>query len=200
MFARALPLLLLFPLMIPAQAQDCKVRLAEDFVPMTRTERAAYYESQIAGPNALFETAVQGGLYQGLDRPREYGQGTEGYALRFGSLYGQRIIAESFENGLALWRDEDNRYFNSGEHGVLRRIAYAAASTLLARHDDGSRSLSVSGIGGTAIGAFVSRTWASRSTTTLGDGAVEFGISMGLRFGFHLAHEFSPRLLGRLVQ
>ena len=183
-----------------AQPSSCDVRVAEDFVPMTRTGRAAYYVSQIAGPDAFFETAVQAGIYQGADRPREYGQGSEGYALRFGSLYGQRVIAESFENGFALGLHEDNRYFASGEHALARRIAYAAASTLLARHDDGSRGPAISAIGGTAVGAFVSRTWAPRSTTTLGDGAVEFGISMGLRFGFHLAQEFSPRVLGRLLQ
>jgi len=180
------------------QSQLCDVRLAEDFVPMSRTERAANYEKQIAGPQAFFETAVQAGVYQGVNRPREYGQGTEGYALRMGSLYGQRVIGQTFENGLALWRHEDNRYFASGKRNVAARIAYAAESALLARHDDGGRSVSVSAIGGTAIGAFVSRTWAPRSTTSLADGAVEFGISMGLRFGFNLAREFSPRVLGRI--
>lgn len=193
-------LLLLFPWLALAQPSACQIRTADDFLPMTRSERAADFILQVIGPDGFAETAIQAGIYQGIDRPRGYGQGAEGYGQRFGSLYGQRAIAEAAQYGLGAALHQDNRYFASGRHGFARRLAYAAESTLLARRDDGSRTLALAGIGGAAAGAFLSRAWAPGGARSFGDGAVEFGFAMGLRFGFHLAREFSPRVLGRIVR
>ena len=176
---------------------ECRVRRAEDFVPMTRTERAAYYVSSIAGPESFLYAAARAGGAQAVDRPREYGQGAEGFGLRMGSAFGERVIGQTFEHGFALGLHEDNRYFASGRRGFGRRAAYAFASAFLARHDDGSRGVSYSTLGGAAVGSFVSRTWQPRSTTSLADGAVSFGITMGLRAGFNLLREFAPARLAR---
>jgi hypothetical protein len=184
--------ILIAPVLLHAQQPDCRVRTAEDFVPMTRTERAAYYVQSIVGPEAFLYSAVRAGGGQGIDRPREYGQGMEGFGLRMGSAYAERTIGQTFEHGFALGRHEDNRYFSSGKRGFGPRLAYAFSSAFLARHDDGSRGLSLSTLGGTAVGAFVSRTWQPRSTTSLADGGVSFGITLGLRAGFNVIREFAP--------
>ena len=67
-------------------------------------------------------------------------------------------------------------------------------STLLARHDNGNTYFSFSRMGGAAGAAFISREWQPRSTTTAGDGAVSFGISMGSDVGFNVVREFWPGL------
>ena len=182
--------------MLSAQ-DDCRLRLAEDFVPMTRTERAAYYVASLAGPESFLYAAARAGGAQGIDRPREYGQGAEGFGLRLGSAYGERVIGQTFEHGFALGLHEDNRYFGSGRRGFGGRLGYAFTSAFLARHDDGSRGFSYSGFGGTAVGAFVSRTWQPHSTTSLADGAVSFGITYGLRVVFNVAREFAPSRVPR---
>lgn len=167
---------------------------------MTRTERAANYAHSLAAPEAFLYAAIRAGGAQAIDRPREYGQGLEGFGLRMGSAYGERVIGQTFEHGFALGLHEDNRYFASGRPGFAGRAGYAFASAFLARHDDGSRGLSVSVLGGTAVGAFVSRTWQPHSTTSLADGAVSFGITLGLRAGFNLLREFQPHRRPRLPQ
>lgn len=196
--ARLLTLVLLIGTVpLHAQSPDCRVRTAEDFVPMTRTLRAAYYVRSIVGPEAFLYSAVRAAGEQAIHRPREYGQGAEGFGLRMGSIYAERIIGQTFEHGFALGLHEDNRYFASGQRGFGRRLAYAFGSAFVARHDDRSRALSLSVLGGTAVGAFVSRTWQPHSTTSMADGAVSFGVTLGLRAVFNVAREFMPAVVAR---
>ena len=167
---------------------------------MTRTERAKDYVDSLIGPGAIAFTTMRAGVDLGVQRPREWGQDVPGAVVRLGSTYAEYAITETLEHGFALGLHEDNRYFWSGKHGIAARLAYAASSTVLARHDDGSRSLSFSAIGGAASGALLARTWQPYSTTSLPDGAVSFGITMGIRLGMNIAREFSPRVMGRLLR
>jgi hypothetical protein len=100
--------------------------------------------------------------------------------------------------GLGSVLHEDNRYFNSGKKGFWSRTGYAVASGILARHDDGTRHLSISQLGGVAAGAFVSRTWQPPSQHSLGDGGISFGITMASNMGFSVVKEFLPDI-GRAI-
>jgi hypothetical protein len=141
----------------------------------------------------------QASIGQLRNSPHEWGQGAEGFGRRYGSGYAQRIVGQTIENGLAFGLDEDNRYFRSGKTGI-GRLGYAITSAFLARHDDGSRFISISAIGGAAGGAFISRAWQPRSTTSMGDGARSFGISIGVRVGLNVAREFLPHRIGKFLQ
>ena len=101
--------------------------------------------------------------------------------------------------GLSSVLHEDNRYFNSGKKGFWSRTGYAVASGVLARHDDGTRHLSISQLDGVAAGAFVSRSWQPPSQHSLGDGAVSFGITMASNMGFGVVKEFLPDI-GRAIK
>lgn len=193
--------LLFLPVVAISPAADpCLVRTAEDFVPMTRSERIAYAAHSALGRPAFFFAGMRAGIDQGADQPKEWRQGARGFGLRMGSLYGEYFIDQVFEQGIAYARHEDNRYFASGEHGFGRRLGYAMLSTIAARRDDGSRTVSLSVIGGAAGAAFVSRAWQPRSTTSAGDAAVDFGLTLGTHMAMNIMREFSPRLLGRILQ
>ena len=163
-----------------------------EFAPMTRSERIVNYANHIAGPESVLRAVASAGIKQASDNPKEWGGGAEAYGERIGSAFAQHVIQSTLTDGSAWALHEDNRYFVSGESGFFRRVKYAVRGTLLARHDDGSQSLSYSRIGGTAGAAFISRIWQPRSTTTAGDGAVSFGINMGAEIGFNVFREFWP--------
>jgi hypothetical protein len=179
---------------------DCLYRTAEDFVPMTRSERIAEARTAVASTTPFIYSAIRAGIDQGHNRPREWGKDVEGFGLRYGSIYAENFIGQTFQQGVSYALHEDNRYFASGKRNVVRRFGYAIASTLLARYDDGSRSISVSAIGGAATGAFISRAWQPRSTTSAGDAAVSFGLTMATRAGINVLREFSPRFIGRILR
>ena len=123
----------------------------------------------------------------------------EGYGRRSGSAYGQHLIGSTVSNAIAFRLLEDDRYFKSGKTGI-GRLSYAIMSTLLARHDDGSRFISFSAIGGVAAGAFISRAWQPRSANSAGDGAVSFGYAIAARAGINVLREFLPRRLERILK
>lgn len=168
-----------------------------EFAPMTRSERFVNYATQLADPASVLSAAASAGIRQASNSPKEWGGGAEAYGYRIGSAFAQHVIQNTLMYGSSWALHEDNRYFVSGQSGFFRRTKYAIRGTLMARHDNGSQSLSFSRVGGTAGAAFISRIWQPRSATTAGDGAVSFGISMGSQIGFNIVREFFPDLKRR---
>jgi len=167
---------------------------ARDFKPMTQPERNRLYFKNMTNPIMFFKAAFSGAIDQANNKPQEWGQGAEGYGKRFANILGQYSIQKTTSFGLGSLLHEDNRYFNSGKTGFWPRTGYALESSMLARHDDGSRHISISQIGGVAAGAFISRLWQPPSHSSAGDGAVSFGITMASNTGFSVVKEFLPDL------
>ena len=165
---------------------------------MTRGERFSDYLGSVASYKTVLRAAVAAGIEQANGTPGEWGGGAEGYGLRIGNTFAYNMIKRTVEYGMSAALHEDNRYFASGETGFFRRTKYAVKSTFLARHNDGSQFISFSRFGGAAGAAFISRSWQPRSTTSAGDGAVSFGITMGADVGINVFHEFWPDLKRRL--
>ena len=167
---------------------------ASDFRPMTQGERTDLYWKTMVNPLSFVKAGFSSGIDQWNDKPSEWQQGAAGYGQRYANILGQYSIQRTVTFGLSSLLHEDNRYFNSGKHGFWSRTRYALESGLVARHDDGSRHISISQLGGVAAGAFVSRLWLPASQNTAGDGAVSFGITMGWNMGFGVLKELLPDL------
>lgn len=171
---------------------------ARQFHPMTQQERTHLYLQTMINPLGFIKAGLSAGFDQWADKPKEWEQGASGYGKRYANILGQYSIQRTVTFGLSSLLHEDNRYFNSGKKGVWPRLGYSFASGVLARHDDGSRHISISQLGGVAAGAFLSRTWLPRSQSSAGDAAVSFGITMGSNIGFGVLKEFLPDL-GRAI-
>jgi len=172
---------------------------ASDFRPLTQRERTQIYLKTMVNPLGYLKAGFSAGIDQSKDKPSEWEQGASGYGKRFANILGQYSIQRTVTFSLGSALHEDNRYFNSGKKGLWSRTGYAVASGILARHDDGSRHLSISQLGGVAAGAFLSRTWQPTSQHSPGDGAVSFGITMASNMGFGVVKEFLPDL-GRAIK
>jgi hypothetical protein len=172
---------------------------ASDFRPLTQQERTHLYFKTMVNPLGYMKAGFSAGIDQWEDKPEEWEQGASGYGKRYANILGQYSIQRTVTFGLSSALHEDNRYFNSGKKGFWSRTVYALSSGILARHDDGSRHFSVSQVGGTAAGAFLSRLWQPPSQDSAGDGAVSFGITMGSNIGFSVVKEFLPDL-GRAIR
>jgi len=171
---------------------------ASDFQPLTQKQRTQIYLKTMINPLGFLKAGFSAGIDQWNDKPAEWEQGASGYGKRFANILGQYSIQRTVTFGLASVLHEDNRYFNSGKHGFWSRTGYSLASGILTRHDDGTRHLSISQLGGVAAAAFLSRTWQPPSQDSLGDGAVSVGISMASNVGFGVMKEFLPDI-GRKI-
>jgi hypothetical protein len=190
----------LFLLEAHAQPVNCSQRTAEDYVPLTRSDRAADYLRRLIGPQAFVYAGALAGLGQWENRPREWGQGAAGYGLRYRDSFARNSIVATLQDGLALGLDEDNRYFTSGEHGLKRRLEYVLTSPFLARHSDGSRTLSISALGGVAAGSLIQQAWQPPSTAYMGNAVRSFALTFAFREGLHFFREFAPRRMAEMFR
>lgn len=173
---------------------------ASEFRPLTGRERTHLYLETMVNPFGYVKGAFSAGIDQWKDKPPEWKQGMPGYGKRYVNVVAQYSIQRTVTFGLSSALHEDNRYFNSGKKGFWTRTGYALVSGFYARHDDGTRHISVSQLGGVAAGAFLSRSWQPSSQDSAKDGAVSFGITMMSNVGFSAVKEFIPdlgRALGR---
>jgi hypothetical protein len=167
---------------------------AAQFKPVTQPERNRLYLQSMVNPFTFVKAGFSAGLDHWNNKPTEWHQGAAAYGQRFANILGQYAVQKTATYSLSSLLHEDNRYFNSGKHGLWPRVGYALSSGILARHDDGSRHVSISQIGGAAAGAFIARAWLPPSQSSAGDGAVSFGITMASNAGFGIVKEFLPDL------
>jgi hypothetical protein len=167
---------------------------SKDFRPMTQPERNRLYFKTMVNPLGFAKVGFSAGIDQAEAKPTEWEQGASGYGKRFANILGQYSIQRTVTYGLGSAMHEDNRYFNSGRQGIWPRTGYALSSGILARHDDGSLHFSISQVSGVAAGAFLARTWLPPSQSSVGAGAVSFGITMASNMGFSVVKEFLPDL------
>jgi hypothetical protein len=67
-----------------------------------------------------------------------YGQGADGYAKRFGAAYADIMVTKMVSRAiLPIVLHQDPRYFYQGSGTIRSRIAYALASAVMCRADDG---------------------------------------------------------------
>jgi hypothetical protein len=172
---------------------------ASQFQPLTQDERTKIYLKTMVNPLGYLKAGFSAGIDQWKDKPAEWEQGGSGYGKRYANIFGQYSIQRTVTFSLSSVLHEDNRYFNSEKKGFWSRTGYAVASGMLARHDDGTRHVSISQLGGVAAGAFLSRSWQPPSEHSLGDGAVSFGFTMASNMAFGVVKEYLPDI-GRAIR
>ena len=165
-----------------------------DFAPMTRSARLRDYLDGALGAHAFTNAVLRAEVGQLTGNPKEWGRGLRGFMKRAGSGFAQHFIRQTLRYAISSLLHEDNRYLRSGRAGFWKRSRYALASSFLARHDNGHRKVSISGIGSAAGASFISRAWLPRSVATAGAGASSFGITIGADIGANMLHEFWPDL------
>ena len=165
------------------------------YTPLTQEQRLHNYLHSLYGPMSLLSGAISAGYGQWQHRPEEWQLGAEGYGMRYGSGYAQRIVRETLTFSASSLLHEDNRYFRSTETGAGQRIKHAVLSTFTAHRDDGSTKFSYSRIGGVLGGSLISRAWQPPSTASLTDAMSNFSTSIGVAAGLNVFKEFLPRKL-----
>ena len=149
------------------------------------------------GPVPLIGEALGAGVSQWADTPHEWGQGWNAYGRRYGSNLAYNAVRQTIAYGVSIPFREDNRYFGSRADGILPRAGYAVLSTFTARHPDGSRQFSVSGVVSVLGAAGISSVWGPRSWKGAGNIAENAGISFAATAGLNVVREFLPDLFHR---
>jgi hypothetical protein len=169
-----------------------------DAKPQTARQRFHDFWMNTAGPVPIIGEAAGAGLGQWENSPREWGQGGSGFGKRFASNMAYNAVRNTISYGAGELFHEDNRYFASGKEGVKARVAYALVSPAIARHRDGRRTVSISGLAGIAGAASISLAWSPPSWQGGKNVAENFGLTYAGTVGVNIVREFVPDLVRRL--
>lgn len=111
-------------------------------------------------PSTFAAAGVTAGIQQGRNSYYQWGQGSEGFAKRFGAAYGtaaQNLLITSVVADSVF--HQDPRYFYSGHGTKSQRALYAVKSAFLARGDNGKWQPPYAGMVGTIASAELSQVY-----------------------------------------
>lgn len=114
------------------------VSYAPDAAPLTRKQKFELAWKSASDPVTLVGVGVLTGINQAADRWGAYGQGTQGYAKRYGATYAD-VFASTIIGGAVMPSilKQDPRYFYKGRGSKRSRILYALASPVICKGDNG---------------------------------------------------------------
>jgi hypothetical protein len=101
--------------------------------------------------------AFLSGIGQAEDSEPGYGQGSQGFAKRFGAAFADGTI-ENYMTGAVLpsLLHEDPRYFQAGQGSFWHRTFYSMSRNLITRTDSGGEQFNYSEVVGGALSAAIS--------------------------------------------
>jgi hypothetical protein len=164
--------------------------------PLTAAQKFQLGWKTIIDPVRLLGTGIAAAIEQERNTYREFGQGTEGYAKRFGAQYANRVSNTLI--GHVLTQSvfhQDPRYFYKGTGSIRSRFLYAIATAFVCKGDNGHWQPDYSDVLGGAASSEISTLYypaSSRTELRLFHNVLE---GFGGRAAGHLAEEFVLRKL-----
>jgi hypothetical protein len=162
--------------------------------PLTAAQKFQLGWRTVVDPVIFFSTGVAAGIQEARGNYPEFGQGTEGYAKRFGAQYADHV--SSIIIGHVVMQSifhQDPRYFYKGTGTIRSRALYAIGTAFVRKGDNGNWQPDYSDVlGGMAATELSSLYYpaTSRPVRRLADSvALEFGG----RAIHNLLHEFVLR-------
>jgi hypothetical protein len=165
--------------------------------PLTRRQKYAMAWKTSIDPITWIASGGVAASQQADNAFKGYGQGTQGYAKRFGAAYGDEVIG-TFLGGAVLPSifKQDPRYFYKGTGTVRSRVLYAVATSVICKGDNGHWQLGYSGILGSMAAGEISNVYYP-STNKDGVGLMfeETGIGIAANAIANVFQEFVVRRL-----
>ncbi len=106
--------------------------------PLTPKQKFELAAKSVVDPFTFVVVAGTAGVQQAQNHFREYGQGSQGYAKRFGAVYADTVTG-TFIGGAILpsLLKQDPRYFYKGTGSKASRSLYAISRAVICKGDNG---------------------------------------------------------------
>ncbi len=109
-----------------------------DAAPLTRRQKFSLAWKFTGDPVNLFMAGVVAGTEQSSDTLAGYGQGTRGYARRFGATYADGFSSTMLGQAiLPSLLHQDPRYFVKGTGSIRSRALYSVSTIVICKGDNG---------------------------------------------------------------
>ncbi len=136
---------------------------ADENVPgYSRDERLRNYLYRTYSWQRMATLGADSAIDHLLFDPRGWNRGPDGFACRYASSFGSRIVRNSIELGSGILLREDTRFHTSHERSFLTRLRFATTGAVLVQGPGGNRRFAFSRLAATVGGVVVCSTWRPR--------------------------------------
>lgn len=140
-------------------------------------------------------TAVTAGFEQVTNDKAGYGQGSLGYAKRYGADFTDGFTNELFVTAVfPVLLHEDPRYYRLGHGGAWKRTAYALSRILITHTDSGKQRFNTSEFLGNITSGALSMTYYPRDERGVSGVFTRMSVEIGYDSLFNVLKEFYPDL------
>jgi hypothetical protein len=173
---------------------DFLVSYAPNAAPLTAAQKFHLGWKTIIDPVSLGGTAISAGIDEARNNHPEFGQGTEGYAKRFGAQYANQV-SHVFIGHVVMQSifHQDPRYFYKGTGSIRSRALYAIGTAFVAKSDKGKWQFDYSDVLGGMVSHEISTLYYPSTSRPVRRAADEVLLGFAGRAENNLFHEFILR-------
>lgn len=136
------------------------VAYAPNALPLTPKQKYDLAWKSVIDPVTIASVVIIAGVEQATNSFSGYGQGTQGYAKRFGAGMADNFTGTFIGSAiLASWWKQDPRYFYQGTGTKRSRALHAIASAVMCKGDNGHWQVDYSAIVGGLASAGISNAY-----------------------------------------
>jgi hypothetical protein len=148
---------------------------------------------------AIFlQSAFLAGIGQATNGNPSFGQGTEGYAKRFGAAYCDFAVQNMMTEGVfPTLLHQDPRYFRRRNGTGRSRLGYAISRLFITKTDSGKHQFNYSEVVGGATSLAISNVY-HPDGRNVGDNMSRYGVQLGFDAASNVLKEFWPDLKRKL--
>jgi hypothetical protein len=174
---------------------------AHSVAPLTSGQKFKLMARTSFDPTNFPFYAFLAGISQADNSEAGYGQGSIGYAKRFGSNFADGTAENFFVQAVfpSIFR-QDPRYYQDGKATFWRRAGYAASRIAVIRSDTGHLEINISELAGSAAAAALSNTYRPATDRTVPNTMETWGSMMGWDTFFNMLREFWPDIRRKVHQ
>jgi hypothetical protein len=167
--------------------------------PLTAAERLRYAFQGTFSFRLAIMAGAMAGVEQASNKPEQWDQGVSGYAVRFGSIWGQKALYSSLLFGATSLHHEDPRRLYSEKHGFGPRLLDAVKLSWMARRDNGSIGFSYSRLISFPGTRLIAYSWYPDGYASPRKPLQQAGFALAANPLFGILHEFAPDFKKRLL-
>lgn len=143
---------------------------------------------------------VYAGVAQWGNDYRQFGQGAQGYAKRYGAAFADGTISNFMTEGiLPTLLHQDPRYFRMAVGSPWKRTGYALTRVLVTRSNSGLARFNSSEIAGTLAAAGIANLYYPSGNRNVGETFEKFTVNVVSDAGFNVLREFWPDMQRKVL-
>ncbi|MBZ5656942.1 MAG: hypothetical protein LAO56_16885 [Acidobacteriia bacterium] len=167
--------------------------IAADSARMSTGKKFELFVDNSISLHSLAGSSLSAAIGQAADWPHGYGQGSDGYAKRFGASAAREASSNFFGTFLlASALHQDPRFFPERDPTFGQSLKYSVQRLFVTRNDEGRDVANWSGLAGPLLSEGLANAYWPEQDRTAGQTLQRYGTDLAVRLGGNMLREYWP--------